>query len=267
MAQLYKALITDKRTLSDDTFVIELEAPEIAAEARPGNFVMVSPMRDQVNYDPITPRPYSLLAKLFDDQDVATGFSLIIKKFGRGSEAIDTRQTGDHLLINGPLGNHLDINPSAHFLMAAGGTGVAPATFAAQTMERLGVSYTVLYGGLNSEAVFLDELSRYSVAAEAITEDGSLGERGLVTDLLFRHLQNGTEGKHIFACGPWKMMEAAADVAGRHDVPCTCSLERYMACGFGVCLACIYKKTTDEVNHTCCKEGPVVNGMEVDWNG
>lgn len=266
MAQIYSAPVIGKRILAEDTVVLEFELPELAQLAQPGHFVMVGPMRDQVNFDPITPRPYSILGLLYDESDTPYGFSLIIKTFGRGSEAICARQVGDHLRINGPLGRPLSIAEHLHFVMVAGGTGVAPVTFAAQQMTRNKQPHTVLYGGRNKDAVFLKELERYGASAVPATEDGSLGHHGFVTELLEMRLDSGKDGQHVFSCGPWGMMRASVEVARRFSVPCTCSLERYMACGFGVCLACIYKKTTDEVNHTCCKEGPVVDGMEVDWD-
>lgn len=263
MAKIISALICDKRVLSSETFIIELEAPELAAAAAPGNFVMVSPMREGVNYDPITPRPYSIFSRSFDTAGKPAGFSLIIKRFGRGSDAIFEREIGQTLQINGPLGNALELEENSRYAMTAGGTGIAPVTFAAQEMNRRSIDYKVFYGGKDKNAVFLEELARAGIEAEAATEDGSLGHRGLVTELLARKL-DATDV--VFACGPWNMMRASAEVARQAGLPCMCSLERYMACGFGVCLACIYKKNSDDVWHTCCKEGPVVDGAEVDWD-
>jgi len=265
MASLHKVEIRDKRRLSEDTWVLEFDQPEIAAAARPGNFVMVSPMRESVNYDPITPRPYSIFGLLFDDNGDPRGFSLIIKVFGRGSEAICSRGVGETLTINGPLGNQLDLEGDSHFCMVAGGTGIAPAAFTSQLLQRQGRAHTILYGGQTASAVFLDELKRFGINATPATDDGSLGHHGLVTDLLHKTLDTHPEA-HVFSCGPWGMMRASASIATERGVNCTCSLERYMACGFGVCLACIYSKTTDDLNHTSCKEGPVVNGLEVDWD-
>lgn len=150
--------------------------------------------------------------------------------------------------------------------MAAGGTGIAPVAFAAQEMKRRGIKYTILYGGRSAGDVHLDELNEFGLTAEAVTEDGTAGTKGLVTEPLKERLKGAAANLEVFACGPWAMMKAASTVCEEFNKDCFCSLERYMACGFGVCLACVYKKNGDDKYHTCCKEGPIVNGLEVNWD-
>jgi dihydroorotate dehydrogenase electron transfer subunit len=150
--------------------------------------------------------------------------------------------------------------------MVAGGTGIAPVSFAGQLMQRDNIDHEILYGGRDKAAVHLDELKRFGLAADPATEDGSLGFHGLVTDQMIEKLRNDKDDTLVFACGPWNMMRAATAACEQLGVECFCSLERYMACGFGVCLACIYRKVDDPEYHTCCKEGPVVVGREVDWD-
>ena len=265
MPNVHRAEIIGKRLLSEDTVSIQFHCPEIASIAKPGQFVMVRPSNADNGYDPITPRPYSIYAPLAEKSGI-TGFSLIIKILGRGSEAICSNPDGAKLQCTGPLGNCLEIDPARHCTMVAGGTGIAPVAFAALEMEQLGASYSILYGGKNKRQVHLDELSEFGLSALPATEDGSLGHHGLVTEMMEIELKRNNSDKIVFACGPWNMMRAATGIAQSLDTPCYCSLERYMACGFGVCLACVYRKHNDDGYHTCCLEGPVVNGMEVDWD-
>ena len=265
MSGIYAAEIIGKRHLGGDTFSIQFHSPAIAAVAKPGEFVMVRPSDIDNGFDPITPRPYSIYTLIHENGD-PIGFSLIIQILGRGSAAIFDKPVGEKLQCNGPLGRGLSIDPSRNYIMVAGGTGIAPVAFAAQEMEKSGIDYSILYGGRSKSYVHLDELSEFGLSAQPATEDGSLGHAGLVTELMKLKLEESDDKDIVFACGPWNMMRAATHVATEMGVPCLCSLERYMACGFGVCLACIYRKTTDELNHTCCQEGPVVNGMEVDWD-
>jgi dihydroorotate dehydrogenase electron transfer subunit len=166
-----------------------------------------------------------------------------------------------------PLGNDFIIEDGKEYLMAAGGTGIAPVAFAAQEMQKRGIKYSILYGGRSAGDVHLDELEEFGLKAQAVTEDGTAGLKGLVTKPLEERLKGAAANIEVFACGPWAMMKAASEVAEKAGKEhCWCSLERYMACGFGVCLACVYKKNSDEKFHTCCKEGPIVNGLEVNWD-
>lgn len=265
MAKVHHAEIVGRRDLAPDTFSIGFHAPELAAAVRPGNFVMVRPSNPDDGIDPITPRPFSVYG-LLEGDDGPVGFTLIVKILGRGTEAIARWRPGDVLQVTGPLGNALEIDPAVRYLMVAGGTGIAPVACAGREMRRRGIDFTILYGGQHTGAVHLDELAVFDLDAEPATDDGSLGYHGLVTSFMEEKLRGDWAGATVFACGPWRMMEAAARIAAQYDVPCLCSLERYMACGFGVCLACVYRATTDERYHTCCKEGPIVNGREVDWN-
>ncbi|HUX07390.1 MAG TPA: dihydroorotate dehydrogenase electron transfer subunit [Acidobacteriota bacterium] len=262
MPLVTKAKIIAKRQLNAEEFALDLRCPEIAAAAKPGQFVM---LRASEAIDPLTPRPLSVFARL-SDGGKPIGFTLIIKTFGRGTRAVAQRNVGDLLPVTGPLGNHLEINPSRRLLMVAGGTGIAPAAFAAQELNRAGGDYALLYGGCSRDAVHLAELEKIDVEAIAVTEDGSLGRRGLVTDILAPQLKSGPDNLLCFACGPWEMMRRSAEICAAGGIDCACSLERYMACGIGVCLSCIYRNKGGEGYHTCCQEGPVVDGLEVDWD-
>lgn len=265
MTHVVKAEIIGMRELAPDTFSIRLHAPAIAESALPGNFVMVRPSQPGQGWDPITPRPFSIYALLYE-HGRPVGFSLIIKMLGRGSAAIRAHAPGDTLQCTGPLGNHIEFEPDRHYTMVAGGTGIAPVAFSAQQMERGGGRYTILYGGRGKGDVHLGELERLGLTALPATEDGSLGHHGLVTELMQMRLEHARPGQIVFACGPWAMMRAASAICTEMNVECLCSLERYMACGFGVCLACVYRKKDDDAYHTCCREGPVVVGAEVDWD-
>lgn len=266
MAKIYNAVVSGKRKLSEDTYSIQYNCPEIAGIAKPGNFVMVRPNLPDEGIDPITPRPFGIYT-LIEAAGKPLGFSLIVKVMGKGTRAIVNKNVGDLVQINGPLGNEFVIEEGKEYLMAAGGTGIAPVAFAAQEMKKRNISFTILYGGRSVGDVHLDELDEFGIPAKAVTEDGTAGISGLVTKPLKESLISAAVNVEVFACGPWAMMKAASLVcqeAGRKS--CWCSLERYMACGFGVCLACVYKKNSDEKYHTCCKEGPIVNGLEVNWD-
>ncbi len=254
--------LTAKRRLGGGCIAVDVRDPEIAAVAKPGQFVMV---RATEGVDTITPRPLSIFARVRENGK-PTGFTLLVKIIGPGTRAIDERQVGQAISVAGPFGEGLEPDPGRFHLLVAGGTGIAPVAFAAQELARAGGSFEILYGGGGKQDVHLDELRRAGLEARSATEDGSLGFKGLVTELLERRLDDDGGEPLVFACGPWEMMRRAAAICRERGIECLCSLERYMACGFGVCLSCVFRKTTDSSYHTCCQEGPVVNGLEVDWD-
>jgi dihydroorotate dehydrogenase electron transfer subunit len=257
-----KAEIVARRRLNPLEFALDLRCPEVAAAAGPGQFVM---LRASEAIDPLTPRPISIFST-FEEGGSPAGITLVIKVFGRGTRALASREPGDLLPLTGPLGNRIELDPARNYLMVAGGTGIAPAAFAARELAQRGGRFRILYGGRSKEAVHLGELGRIGLEAEAVTEDGSLGRRGLVTEILEQELKSVADGTICFSCGPWAMMRRSAEICAARGVECLCSLERYMACGIGVCLSCIYRTKGNDDYRTCCLEGPVVNGLEVDWD-
>jgi dihydroorotate dehydrogenase electron transfer subunit len=262
MPAVIKAEIVARRSLNQEEFALDLRCPEVAAAARPGQFVM---LRASQAIDPITPRPISILSTI-EENGSPFGITLVIKVFGRGTRALSSCKPGELLPLTGPLGNHIELDPSRTYLMVAGGTGIAPAAFAARELARAGGCFKILYGGRGKEAVHLGELGRIGLEAVPVTEDGSLGRRGMVTEAIEGELGSGAEGIVCFSCGPWAMMRRSAEICAARGIECLCSLERYMACGIGVCLSCVYRNKGEDDYHTCCQDGPVVNGLEVDWD-
>jgi dihydroorotate dehydrogenase electron transfer subunit len=262
MPKAVKAVITDKRPLGASAFAVDLRQPEIAAEAGPGMFVMV---RGADGTDPITPRPISVFART-QSKGRLDGLTLLIKVLGPGTKAVQAKAVGDYLSVTGPLGNPLRLREDSKYLLVAGGTGIAPAAFAAQELSAKGGRFDILYGGRTRDDLHISELARLGLDPLLATENGSVGRRGLVTEAMEEFLDRSRESPVVFACGPWEMMRRCARICAERGLESACSLERYMACGYGVCLSCVFKKRDDERYHTCCGDGPVVNGLEVDWD-
>jgi dihydroorotate dehydrogenase electron transfer subunit len=110
-----------------------------------------------------------------------------------------------------------------------------------------------------------DDFGCLAVPYELATEDGSLGEEGLVTRLLARELEAAGDGVSVFACGPSPMLAAVARACAREDTPCWVSMEAYMACGVGACLGCVIPGRSGGYLRVC-KEGPVFRSEAVDWD-
>jgi len=124
-----------------------------------------------------------------------------------------------------------------------------------------GNEVTFLLGGRTSNDIHITEEFKQYGKVLITTEDGSLGEKGRVTDhSIFQNIQYFT---HIFTCGPDPMMKALGKIAQANDIECEISLENTMACGFGACLCCVTETTTG--NRCVCTDGPVFNVNELKW--
>lgn len=191
--------------------------------------------------------------------------SLLVQQVGDGSRRISAVQTGETLNLIYPLGNgfHLPENKmeKPNVLMVGGGCGIAPLYALAKVLRSENIDCTLLVGGRTREQIILlDKFAPYCPVV-VCTEDGSCGEKGLVTQSsLWKHF----DYTHIYSCGPTPMMKAVAKM----DIPSRCicefSLENQMACGLGACLCCV--TPNHEGRHLCvCSDGPVFNAEELGW--
>jgi dihydroorotate dehydrogenase electron transfer subunit len=162
----------------------------------------------------------------------------------------------------GPLGNGFTVRAGdGRHLLVAGGIGVAPLYFLAREMERSGVEYDILAGFSSGDrcCVPLDDLSG---GVEVFTEDGAVGEKGVVSAAVPGRLGRGYEA--AYTCGPEAMMSGVAATCEGAGVPCQVSLDSRMACGIGICRGCI-KGGTGDRNLCVCADGPVFDSREVLW--
>jgi dihydroorotate dehydrogenase electron transfer subunit len=254
-----QATIVHNRPELEDYCVLELSAPEIAAVATPGQFVHVRVGGDS---DPLLRRPISLLMV-----DKHSGLiRLLVKRVGRGTELIALKGEGTVDLI-GPLGNGFALPPEGKdVLMVAGGVGVAPLIFLADTLQTAPGHYRVrgLYGGRNSDQLPVwTEFGGRCEEFYVTTEDGSAGDQGLVTDILEAQLQRG-DVQAVYTCGPRPMMAKVAAISAAAGITCFASLEQWMGCGVGACMGCVVPATAGGYVRVC-KDGPIFDAAEIDW--
>lgn len=221
----------------------------------PGQFVEV-----RIDHEPsvFLRRPISVN---FVDRE-ANELWLLVAVVGNGTRRLAALQPGDRLNCVLPLGNHFhyDATRDRRVLLVGGGVGVAPLLYAGQQLRQEGIEPVFLLGARTaSDLVLLDEFSKYG-QVYITTEDGSMGEKGFVTQHSI--LQDETFGL-IFCCGPTPMMKAVARYARQQGTDCQVSLENMMACGLGACLCCV--ENTVRGNVCVCKEGPVFNINELLW--
>jgi dihydroorotate dehydrogenase electron transfer subunit len=263
------ALVIANTRLSDDYCVVSLDAPEIAALAQPGQFVMIRTSRGA---DPLLRRPFSIFEVLRDAGGAPRGISLLNKRVGVGTRLLYEAEPGARLACLGPLGRpFVPIDPPAQAWMVAGGVGLAPFLTLAEALRARGTETTLFYGARRAAELYRVELfERLGVRVVLTSEDGSRGAKGLVTGPLDDAL--GTlRADHptaLYVCGPTPMMRAVARLAEQHGRPCAVSLEQVMGCGLGGCYSCVVlAKTAADRPHfvRSCLDGPVFDSRRIVW--
>lgn len=255
--EIHDLVVIENKPVGGNNFVLLLKAPKLLPFMLPGQFCQVRVDKDPTVY---LRRPFSIHEVDYD----ANTITLLIKAVGKGTTSLSGISQGDILNIIYPLGNGFSLTTEPKVLLVGGGCGVAPLLFLAQTLKKMGISPVVLVGGRSADDV--PRIEAYQAVAEThvVTEDGSFGEKGLVTQHnIFKNKLS--EFKRIYTCGPEGMMKAVAKEAEALEIPCEVSLENTMACGIGVCLCCV---TETKEGHKCvCTEGPVFDSCDLNgWN-
>ena len=226
-------------------------------EMRAGQFVEI-----KVEGSPNTflRRPISINRIVREDNELW----LLVHAIGDGTRAMAALQSGDDLNCLLPLGNGFTLpegEDKKRLLLVGGGVGTAPLLHYGEELRRMGHEPTYLLGGRSAGDLMQLDLFEKSGRVFITTEDGTLGEKGYVTNhsLLAQEKFDG-----IATCGPKPMMVAVARYAHSQGTSCEASLENLMACGLGACLCCV-EKTTEGHNVCVCKEGPVFNTELLPW--
>jgi dihydroorotate dehydrogenase electron transfer subunit len=264
------ATVIANRRLSADYNVLSLAAPEIAATARPGQFVMIKTSGGQ---DPLLRRPFSIFEILRDASGSPSGVSIFNKRIGAGTALLSRVEAGTRLPLLGPLGRPFEpVDPPADAWMIAGGVGLAPFVTLAAALSARKTPATLYYGARRAGELYCVELfAAMGVSIVLATEDGSRGVRGRVTVPLEAALKERPLGNPVklYVCGPTPMMRACAQLAGAHGRACDVSLEQVMGCGLGGCYSCVVLARGaggGTPHHTrTCIDGPVFDAQRVVW--
>jgi dihydroorotate dehydrogenase electron transfer subunit len=253
------ATIVQNESVSQGVYLMRLESPQIAKAIQPAQFVQI--LTDP-GLSPFLRRPFSAL------RVDGNTFDIIYDVIGPGTERMQTANVGDTLNISGPLGQPFQPPKTKRILLVAGGVGLVPLAFLAWQHPTRRADMVYLMGAANStrmpnmDALLPQDLTRYLA-----TDDGSLGHKGFVTELISDHII--TNDTTILTCGPHPMMARVAAIAAKMNIPCYASLENHMACGFGACVGCVveYKdfETDDRRYRRACLEGPVVDAAAIVW--
>jgi dihydroorotate dehydrogenase electron transfer subunit len=286
MVEQTAQIVSNERD-TDQYFRLVLRAPQIAPLVQPGQFahVRITPLQDA-----LLRRPFSIFQVNGDT------FSILYKTVGKGTEALSRMRPGEEASVIGPLGHGFNVpQPGGETpLLVAGGYGMAAMYLLAERSPQKGI---VFVGGRRRVDILCEkEFQALGWEVRATTEDGSHGEKGLVTHPLLAELRSSrgneaptekAEGGRrkaeisqslltsaathrkvkLFACGPTPMLKAVGKIAEELNVPAELSMDEHMCCGVGVCLTCVIKvKSGDgwEYQRTCT-EGPVFDSRQVVW--
>ena len=234
--------------------LIKLTHENTLPEMLPGQFVEV-----RVDGSPSTflRRPISIN---FVDRE-NNELWLLVATVGEGTKQLAKLKFGDVLNCVLPLGNGFTpAKQGEKVLLVGGGVGVAPLLYMGAEMKRQGIEPTFLLGARTANDLLMLPIFNKYGRAYVTTEDGSMGEKGFVTN---HSILNQEHFDRISTCGPIPMMKAVARYARQNNVDCEASLENLMACGLGACLCCVEKTT--EGNLCVCKDGPVFNIKKLLW--
>jgi len=246
---------------TDSYFRLVVRAPQITPLIQPGQFahVRVLPMKDA-----LLRRPFSIF------QVEGDTFSILYKSVGQGTEVLSRMRPSEELEVIAPLGHGFTVpKPSDETpLLVAGGYGMAAMYLLAQRSPQKGI---VFVGGRRRVDILCEkEFSALGWDVRITTEDGSHGEKGLVTQPLLteiRNPQSGIRNLKLFACGPTGLLKAVGKIADELKVPAELSMDEHMCCGVGVCLTCVIpvKAGNGWEYQRTCTEGPVFDSHQVVW--
>ena len=279
-----RAGVLFNRRVAPDHFHMRLVSPPAARRARPGQFVhlLCPPQADSLSgKSPLLRRPLSL----FDVNPRAGTVEIIYKVVGTGTATLARVQAGGRVDLLGPLGSSFEIPQGIRRAwLVGGGVGIPPLYFLAKDLlerqETRDKRQVRAFLGARTKdwVICASDFRRLGVQVHVATDDGTLGYKGSVVDLVGDVITRDCEAKPkqdrsnlaFYICGPTGMMAAAAALARRRGIPAQVSLEERMGCAMGCCMGCVVEVTTEPANsharfQRVCTEGPVFQAQDVLW--
>jgi dihydroorotate dehydrogenase electron transfer subunit len=267
----HKTIVLSNQEISPDYYRMRILAPDYNKHAQPGQFVMFRVQRAQ---PPLLRRPFGIFRAGFmpadcDSMPPKEFIEIIYKVVGSGTEIMQRLHYGDPVELLGPLGRGFEYGASdEEKILVGGGIGLVPLYMLAEKLVEKSKVRLLMGGRTRDDIITVTEFERLGVETYVSTEDGSLGEAGLVTQVLESKLRENNKVT-VFACGPMPMIEAVQKICKRSATPLQVSLEALMACGVGACLGCVVKgsgHTDAQPSYLCtCKVGPVFQSDQLDW--
>ncbi len=244
--------ILQKKKLAENTYLIEIEAPDIAKKAKPGQFIILR-VDEKGERIPLT----------IADSTKKT-ITIVFLVVGKTTTQMSLMKKGDSLMdVVGPLGNPSKIQDYGSVVIIGGGLGIAPIYPIAQALKKAKNKVTAIIGAKNKKNLFWeDRFKQICDKALIATDDGSKGAKGFVSDVL-RELMAKEKIDLVIAIGPPIMMKVVSEIT-KNRIKTIVSLNPIMIDGMGMC-GCCRVIVGGELKFACC-DGPEFNGHQVDWN-
>ncbi|MBR1772290.1 MAG: sulfide/dihydroorotate dehydrogenase-like FAD/NAD-binding protein [Eubacterium sp.] len=251
---MYK--IVKKESLNPTVTLMEIEAPLVARKAEPGQFIIFRATEDGERI-PLTIAGY--------DREKGT-VTIIFQIVGAGTEILNSLNVGDYVQdFVGPLGNATETEGLKKVAVVGGGVGCAIAYPVAKKLHDIGCEVTSIVGFRNKDLIILeDEFRAASSNYILMTDDGSAGEKGVVTAPLEELIKNGEEFDEVIAIGPLIMMKFVVMTTKKYNVKTVVSMNPIMVDGTGMCGCC--RLTVGGETKFACVDGPDFDGFEVDFD-
>ena len=282
-------VILGNREIAPGYFLMELASPQIAKNSSPGQFLHI---KCSPNHNLLLPRPFSI-HRVISEKEV----EILYKVVGKGTLCLSKRKKGEKINCIGPLGKGFELPQSllisplyvvlppslfskenrgdegenkggqSAILFVAGGVGIAPLIYliAKCKMQNAKCKTVVFLGAKTKDEILcVKELKNLGAEIHIATEDGSMGYRGLVSQLLKNKLSSVCRlSSVVYACGPKGMLKEVALLSEKYKIPCQVSFEQFMGCGIGICNSCVIR--TKQGYRRVCKDGPVFRAEKIDW--
>ena len=248
--------IVRKEALKPTVILYEIEAPMVAKKAEPGQFIILR-VDENGERIPITIHDY--------DREKGT-VTIIVQTVGATTEKLSHKQQGEFIQdFVGPLGRPTETEGKKKVCVVGGGVGCAIAYPVLKKFHDCGAEVHAVVGFKNKDVVILeDKFKSASDVMKLVTDDGSDGEKGLVTDALKQLIEEGNQYDEIFAIGPAIMMKFVSKTTEPYGIPTTVSMSPIMVDGTGMCGGC--RLTVGGETKFACVDGPDFDGHKVDWD-
>lgn len=248
--------ILTKRNLGLNVNEYTVEAPAVARNAKPGQFIILR-VDDNGERVPFT---------ICDTNKIMGTVTILVQTMGASTGKLALLKEGDSVAtFVGPLGNATNLEPYSNVLLVAGGIGSAVIYPQAKVLKGIGKPADVILGARNKDLVmYKRELSSFAKNLYVMTDDGSDGQKGFVTQKLKELLSSGNQYDMVMTVGPLMMMKAVCALTKEYNIPTTVSMNSIMVDGTGMCGGC--RLTVNGETKYACVDGPEFDGHLVDFD-
>ena len=263
--QLSATILSNKRVGSYHQILINVG--DVVKNCRPGNFIAISVGGDSSKM--ILRRAFAI-SRVSENSQYGGSMELIVAPHGSGSKWLCSLPEGTEIDVVAPLGTAFGIpTEPINALLIGGGYGSAPLFGLADVLKTRNCKVDMLLGASVGAKIYAPLEGKRSVNSLKIyTEDGSMGEKGRVTESLLEIVANRSIDV-IYSCGPMGMLRAITELVSATDVIHQCAVEESMACGIGICMTCVLPVENEDGQVSMlrsCIDGPVMDGSKVKWD-